>query len=156
MMNAVNSALPGDIFIAAAAVSDWGLAKQQSQKIKKQGASSAPTINLKENQDILKTVATAGENRPALVIGFAAETENLLENARTKLAAKGCDWILANDVSGLSDIIGGDENQVHLIKRSGAEQWPRMSKIELGKKLADEISLTFINNSTSDVAGDVS
>ena len=156
MMNAVNNSGRADIFVAAAAVSDWRMADREKQKIKKQNPGMVPELKLTENPDILKTVATIGISggisgglanspRPALVIGFAAETENLIENARRKLAAKGCDWILANDVSDKTDTFGGDNNQVHLVTRSGVEEWPRMNKRELAKKLAGRIADTFLN-----------
>ena len=148
-VNAINSGGPTDIFVGAAAVSDWRMADIKTQKIKKQTGTSAPEIKLTENPDILKTVAAAGLSnsaRPTLVIGFAAETENLIENARRKLAAKGCDWILANDVSNETDTFGGDDNQVHLVTRSGVEEWPRMNKRKLAKKLAARIAETLLNN----------
>ncbi|MCK5166170.1 MAG: bifunctional phosphopantothenoylcysteine decarboxylase/phosphopantothenate--cysteine ligase CoaBC [Rhodospirillaceae bacterium] len=148
-VNAINSGGPTDIFVGAAAVSDWRMADIKTQKIKKQTGTSAPEIKLTENPDILKTVAAAGLSnsaRPTLVIGFAAETENLIENARRKLAAKGCDWILANDVSNETDTFGGDDNQVHLVTRSGVEEWPRMNKRKLAKKLAAQIAETLLNN----------
>ena len=148
-VNAINSGGPTDIFVGAAAVSDWRMADIKTQKIKKQTGTSVPEIKLTENPDILKTVAAAGLSnsaRPTLVIGFAAETENLIENARRKLAAKGCDWILANDVSNETDTFGGDDNQVHLVTRSGVEEWPRMNKRKLAKKLAAQIAETLLNN----------
>ncbi len=154
MMAAVNNSGCADIFVGAAAVSDWRMADTKKQKIKKQSPGTVPELKLTENPDILKTVATIGISgglsnsaRPQLVIGFAAETENLIENARRKLAAKGCDWILANDVSNETDTFGGDDNQVHLVTRSGVEEWPRMNKRQLAKKLAEKIADTLLDNS---------
>ncbi len=153
MMAAVNEVSTGgpiDIFVGAAAVSDWRIADLAKQKIKKHHGENTPELKLTENPDILKTVATAGLSnsaRPQMVIGFAAETENLIENARRKLAAKGCDWILANDVSNETDTFGGDSNQVHLVSRSGVEEWPCMNKRQLAKKLSARIAETFLNNS---------
>ena len=167
MMAAVNSCGQTDIFVGAAAVSDWRTVDTEKQKIKKQGPGTVPELKLMQNPDILKTVATIGISggisgglsnsaRPMLVIGFAAETENLVENARRKLAAKGCDWILANDVSNETDTFGGNNNQVHLITRSGVEEWPRMNKRELAQKLAQRIADAFLSNSGHASAGNVS
>ncbi|MDH5188665.1 MAG: hypothetical protein OEW37_06875, partial [Rhodospirillaceae bacterium] len=111
---------------------------------------------LVQNPDILKTVATAGAKRPQIVIGFSAETENLVENARRKLAAKGCDWILANDVATGSATFGGDENQITLISRSGIDEWPRMEKRTVAKKLAELIAETLQNNLSLSRSGDAS
>ena len=156
MMAAVNTALPADIFIGAAAVSDWRTASLSEQKIKKQNNAHTPTLDLVQNPDILKTVATAGAKRPQIVIGFSAETENLVENARRKLAAKGCDWILANDVATGSATFGGDENQITLISRSGIDEWPRMEKRTVAKKLAELIAETLQNNLSLSRSGDAS
>jgi len=133
MLGASLKALPADIAICTAAVSDWSPI-YSDQKIKKTG--EAPTITLKENPDILKTIANH-ENRPTLVIGFAAETENLLENAKTKLARKNCDTILANDVS--QNIFGADENHVYLISQSKTQDWQRISKTAIAQKLVEYI-----------------
>ncbi|HZV19999.1 MAG TPA: bifunctional phosphopantothenoylcysteine decarboxylase/phosphopantothenate--cysteine ligase CoaBC, partial [Hyphomicrobiales bacterium] len=133
MLNAVEAALPVDIAIFAAAVSDWRPASVQPGKIKKGGA--APQIKLIENPDILKTIAKRSDNRPALVIGFAAETENVIENATEKLSRKGCDWIVANNVSPASGVFGGERNKVHIVTHSGVESWPAMSKDEVARQL---------------------
>ena len=133
MLDATLSALPADIAIFTAAVSDWSPA-YSDHKIKKTG--EAPKIILKENPDILKTIANH-EHRPTLVIGFAAETENLLENAKTKLTRKNCDAILANDVS--QNIFGADENHVYLMTQSETQDWQRISKTAIAQKLVEYI-----------------
>jgi phosphopantothenoylcysteine decarboxylase / phosphopantothenate---cysteine ligase len=130
MLAAVEAALPADIFIAAAAVADWRIAEATAQKLKK--GARAPVLPLVENPDILARVAR-NPVRPRLVVGFAAETENLIDNARAKLAAKGCDAIIANDVG--DDVLGHDENQVTIVTRGGAETWPRMRKDHVALKL---------------------
>ncbi|MEQ1715401.1 MAG: bifunctional phosphopantothenoylcysteine decarboxylase/phosphopantothenate--cysteine ligase CoaBC [Hyphomicrobium sp.] len=136
MLAAVNAALPADIAIFAAAVADWRVAKPKSEKIKKKaGDSAAPKLKLAENPDILKAIAHDKRNRPALVIGFAAETETVLAHARRKLKSKGCDWIVANDVSPETGIMGGDRNTVHLLTGSGVEDWPDMTKEKVAERL---------------------
>ncbi|MDY0881820.1 bifunctional phosphopantothenoylcysteine decarboxylase/phosphopantothenate--cysteine ligase CoaBC [Dongia soli] len=142
MLGACEAALPVDIAVCAAAVADWRVADASDQKLKKDGSGSAPTLQLATNPDILAGLAAAGAKRPKLVIGFAAETEKLIEHAQGKLARKGCDWIIANDVSSGSGTFGGDSNLVHLITRSGAEAWPRMSKLEIADRLAQRIAET--------------
>ncbi len=137
MAAAVNAALPAAIAICAAAVADWRAQNTADQKIKKSGAT--PSLTLTENPDILKTLSAPGPNRPRLVIGFAAETENLLENATAKRARKNCDWLLANNVS-TPGIMGGADNEILLITAEGAEAWPKMSKKDLAKKLAERIA----------------
>lgn len=137
MHTEVQNTLPADIFIACAAVADWA-PEYTDQKLKK--GSAAPTITFTENPDILKTVSNA-PNRPKLVIGFAAETENLLENASTKREKKGCDWILANDVS--ENVFGQDENHVYLITETTTEDWQAMSKTDIAQKLVIEIEEFF-------------
>ena len=139
MLDACVSALPADVAVCAAAVSDWRVGEIAGQKIKKQGG-GAPTLTLVENPDILATLSV-GNQRPALVIGFAAETEALIANAQGKLAAKGCDWMVANDISG--DVMGGDDNTVHLITHHGVEPWPTMSKQAVAARLADCIAAHF-------------
>ena len=138
------AARPADIVVCAAAVSDWRASDVTSQKIKKQGAKGdnggAPTLTLVENPDILATLSE-GNQRPALVIGFAAETEALIANGQAKLASKGCDWIVANDVSG--DVMGGDDNTVHLITDDGVEDWPTLSKSDVAARLAERIAAHF-------------
>ncbi len=139
MLEACTAALPADIAVCAAAVSDWRADKAAAAKIKKKGG-AAPALALVENPDILATLS-AGNQRPALVVGFAAETEALIANGQGKLKSKGCDWIVANDVSG--DVMGGDDNTVHLITAGGIEDWPRMSKEAVAARLADCIAAHF-------------
>ncbi len=147
MLAAVEAALPADVAVMAAAVSDWRAADESPGKIKKRRGAPPPAIALVENPDILAAVAgAAGNRRPRLVVGFAAETENVIENARAKRAAKGCDWIVANDVSAASDVLGGvlggDENAVHLLRDGdGApESWPPMTKVAVAERLARAIA----------------
>ena len=139
MLAAVEAALPVDGAVFAAAVADWRVASASGSKIKKQ-AGKLPTLEFAENPDILKTVSQMAEGRPGLVVGFAAETDDVIENARAKRARKGCDWIVANDVSPETGIMGGSENAVHLISEDGVEDWPRMGKGEVAKRLAARIA----------------
>ena len=141
MLAAVEAALPADVAIFAAAVADWRVAQASGQKIKK-GAAGTPTLALTENPDILSTVAHMKTKRPALVIGFAAETERVVEHARQKLARKGCDWILANDVSAESGVMGGDLNSIHLVSPDGVESWPTQTKDEVAHMLIERIATT--------------
>ena len=138
MLAACRQALPADIAVCAAAVADWRPAKAAAQKLKKTDQEPAP-IALQRNPDILATLAAAGNQRPRLVVGFAAETENLIANARKKLAAKGCDLIVANDVSTESGTFGGEQNTVHLVSPTGVDSWPRLSKHEVSERLIDAI-----------------
>ncbi|WP_421994660.1 bifunctional phosphopantothenoylcysteine decarboxylase/phosphopantothenate--cysteine ligase CoaBC [Roseococcus sp.] len=140
MLAACEAALPADAAIFAAAVADWRVAQEAGQKMKKEPGADAPTLTMALNPDILATVAKHAV-RPRLVIGFAAETENVVEHARQKLARKGCDWIVANDVSG--DVFGGGENTVHLVSASGVEDWPKMPKEEVAAKLAARVAEFF-------------
>ncbi|MFA5951640.1 MAG: bifunctional phosphopantothenoylcysteine decarboxylase/phosphopantothenate--cysteine ligase CoaBC [Hyphomicrobium sp.] len=135
MLSAVQSALPADIAIFAAAVADWRVAKPGARKLKKGAAKDPPTLALIENSDILKTVAEPGPRRPALVIGFAAETDDVIENAKAKRKSKRCDWIVANDVSPTCGVFGGDVNTVHLVTAAGVEDWPAMSKADVAEAL---------------------
>jgi phosphopantothenoylcysteine decarboxylase / phosphopantothenate---cysteine ligase len=135
MLAATLAALPADIAICAAAVADWRAADEAPQKLKKQPDGSGPALKLAANPDILATVAQPGANRPRLVIGFAAETENLIENAKGKRVRKGADWIVANDVWPGTGAMGGDRTQVHLITAAGVEDWPPMSKDEMAARL---------------------
>jgi phosphopantothenoylcysteine decarboxylase/phosphopantothenate--cysteine ligase len=140
MLAAVEAALPADIAIFAAAVADWRVANAASQKIKKDKSAAAPALEFVENPDVLKTIASRsprGERRPALVIGFAAETENVVEQAKKKRKAKGCDWIVANDVSAEGGAMGGDRNTVHLITARTVESWPAMDKAEVARRLVE-------------------
>lgn len=133
MLAAVEAALPADIAIFAAAVADWRVTEAAPGKLKKSGG-AAPALTLVENPDILATVAALASRRPALVVGFAAETETVIEHARAKLARKGCDLIVANDVGG-TGVMGGDANTVHLVTRAGVETWPTLPKDEVAARL---------------------
>ncbi len=139
MLEAVEKALPADIGIFAAAVADWRVANAGAQKIKKKDG-ALPNLSLTENPDILATVSHLPQNRPALMVGFAAETENVIEHARQKLAKKGCDLILANDVSPGTGVMGGESNTVHLVTRSGVETWPTLSKTEVAERLIAHVA----------------
>ena len=140
MFDAVKANLDVSCAIFAAAVADWRVENVSGSKIKKQNG-ALPELSLSENPDILAHVAQLGTNaRPPLVIGFAAETDDVIENATAKRARKGCDWIVANDVSPETGIMGGRENQVILVTEQGADQWPRLSKGEVAAKLADRIA----------------
>ncbi len=139
MLAEVEKALPADIAIFAAAVADWRVANAGTQKIKKTSA-GMPPLQLVENPDILATISKRTADRPSLVIGFAAETENLLDNATSKLKRKGCDWIVANDVSPASGVMGGDRNTVHIVTRDGVDSWPVMSKEEVAAALVARIA----------------
>lgn len=135
MLAAVEAALPADIAVFAAAVGDWRPAQTRGGKIKKDG-SAVPPLTLVENPDILATISARTENRPGLVVGFAAETDDVLDNARRKLAKKGCDLLVANDVSHEGGVMGGAENTVHLLTRDGGlDTWPKLGKEEVGKRL---------------------
>ncbi len=139
MLRAVKAALPADIAIFAAAVADWRAAETRQEKIKKTGK-AVPELRLAENPDILSTVAHDASRRPRLVIGFAAETENIIENAKEKLARKGCDWIVANDVSPQSGVMGGDINTIHIVTRNEVESFPPQSKDEVAEALVSRIA----------------
>jgi phosphopantothenoylcysteine decarboxylase / phosphopantothenate---cysteine ligase len=139
MRDAVRAALPADAAVFAAAVADWKVVGASSSKIKKQ-AGTLPTLSFEENPDILAEVSQRGEGRPGLVVGFAAETDDVVENATAKRKRKGCDWIVANDVSPATGIMGGSENAVTLISDVEAEVWPRMAKDAVARKLAVRIS----------------
>ncbi len=138
MLAAVEQALPVDIAIFAAAVADWRPRQASQNKIKKQG--KAPTIELVENPDILSTIAHRKSGRPRLVVGFAAETDHVIANAKAKLAKKGCDWILANDVSPETGIMGGDANTIHVVTADGVESWPPQSKNDVARALIARIA----------------
>jgi phosphopantothenoylcysteine decarboxylase / phosphopantothenate---cysteine ligase len=142
MLAACEAALPANIAVMTAAVSDWRPTAPANQKIKKRDNGAKPTISLAENPDILATIAK-GKKRPALVIGFAAETESVVANAKEKLEKKGCDWIIANDVSHEHGVMGGDANTVHFVTKSGVEDWPRLSKTEVASRLARRIASHF-------------
>ena len=139
MLAACERALPADIAVCAAAVADWRVATQATEKLKKTG-SGVPALEMAENPDILATLAAAANTRPGLVIGFAAETENVVTHAQAKREKKGCDWILANDVSPETGTFGGADNTIHLVSAAGVEDWPRMSKTDVADRLAERIS----------------
>lgn len=138
MLAAVEAALPADAAVFAAAVADWRVASAGNSKIKKTG--SAPALTLTENPDILATIARRETGRPRLVVGFAAETDDLLAHARAKRLRKGCDWLVANDVGPGTGVMGGTENKVTLITAEGEESWPRLDKTEVAERLADRIA----------------
>lgn len=139
MMNAVKTALPADVFISVAAVADWRPAESAKLKVKKDKQSEGtPPLMLAENPDILKTVSHMEQGRPELVIGFAAETNDVVENARAKRLRKKCDWIVANDVSG--DVMGGDHNVMTVVTPDTETEWPRLDKQAAARKLAAKIS----------------
>ncbi len=139
MSDAVDAALPVDAGVFAAAVADWRVSSASDQKLKK-SRDGVPALEFAENPDILKRIARMGSGRPVLVVGFAAETDNVIEHATAKRARKGCDWIVANDVSPATGIMGGSENAVILISEQGAEEWPRMGKDDVAKRLAAKIA----------------
>lgn len=140
MLRAVEAALPADIAIFAAAVADWRMASAAAQKIKKSSSSRVPSLALVENPDILSAIAHRTTRRPAIVVGFAAETENVVANAQAKLKSKGCDLIVANDVGSGSEVMGGSRNRVHLISARGVESWPELSKDEVARRLMEYLA----------------
>ncbi len=140
MADAVAAALPADAAVFAAAVADWRVANAAGQKMKKDGTGKPPALEFAENPDILARVAQMGDGRPRLVVGFAAETEHVADHATAKRVRKGCDWIVANDVSPETGIMGGAENAVTLITGQGAESWPRLPKAEVARRLALRIA----------------
>ncbi|WP_171211797.1 bifunctional phosphopantothenoylcysteine decarboxylase/phosphopantothenate--cysteine ligase CoaBC [Ruegeria sp. HKCCA5426] len=139
MFDAVDAALPVDAGVFAAAVADWRVASASDRKLKKT-RDGLPALEFAENPDILKRVAQMNDGRPPLVVGFAAETDNVVEHATAKRKRKGCDWIVANDVSPATGIMGGSENAVVLISDQGSEEWPRMGKDAVAKRLAEKIA----------------
>ncbi|MEJ6392535.1 bifunctional phosphopantothenoylcysteine decarboxylase/phosphopantothenate--cysteine ligase CoaBC [Gymnodinialimonas sp. 2305UL16-5] len=139
MLDAVEAALPADAAVFAAAVADWRVENASESKMKKDGSGQAPALSFAENPDILATISK-GQSRPGLVVGFAAETDDVVANATAKRARKGCDWIVANDVSPETGIMGGDENRIVLISQDGAEDWPRLPKDEVARRLAQRIA----------------
>ncbi|MBB5703089.1 phosphopantothenoylcysteine decarboxylase/phosphopantothenate--cysteine ligase [Ochrobactrum daejeonense] len=142
MQAAIESKLPADAAVMVAAVADWRTESAADQKIKKKPGEGAPTLSMVENPDILAGVGHSAR-RPGLVVGFAAETQDVSENARAKLEKKGADWIVANDVSG--DVMGGDRNSVRILSRSGIEDWPEMSKEQVAEKLAEKIAARLLD-----------
>jgi phosphopantothenoylcysteine decarboxylase/phosphopantothenate--cysteine ligase len=141
MRRAVEAELPADVGIFAAAVGDWRIANMSAEKIKKTSATKVPSLLLTENPDILASIV-AHAKRPKLVVGFAAETENVIENAKAKLGRKGADLIVANDVSQRSGVMGGKRNRVHVISHEGVESWPELSKEEVAARLMDRVAET--------------
>ncbi len=140
MLEAVEKALPADVAVFAAAVADWRVAEPNRRKIKKDA--DVPKLVLAENPDILATIGSRKSDRPTLVIGFAAETEHVVENAKRKLARKHCDWLLANDVSEGTGIMGGESNRIHLVTADGVETWPMQPKHEVARMLVSRIAAT--------------
>jgi phosphopantothenoylcysteine decarboxylase/phosphopantothenate--cysteine ligase len=139
MLAACESALPADVAVMTAAVADWRPEIAANNKMKKEKDAAVPALRLVENPDVLATLAKH-KQRPHLLIGFAAETDNVIAHAQAKLAKKGCDWIVANDVSPASGVMGGDRNTVHIVTRGGVEDWPEMDKREVGSRLAARIA----------------
>jgi phosphopantothenoylcysteine decarboxylase/phosphopantothenate--cysteine ligase len=140
MLAACRAALPADVAVCAAAVADWGVKTPAGQKIKKIAGGAPPVIELCPNPDILAELSAATPERPRLVVGFAAETENLVAHAQDKRARKGCDWIVANDVSPAIGTFGGDTNQVHLITADACDSWPALDKRQVAARLAHRIA----------------
>jgi len=144
MLAACETALPADIAVCAAAVADWRVAGEAEQKVKKDGSGQPPALILVENADILATLSQLNGGRPGMVVGFAAETEKVVDHAKGKRTRKGCDWIVANDVGAGTGVMGGDENTVHLITAQGVEDWPTMSKdavaVALARRIADHFA----------------
>lgn len=152
MLNACETALPADIFVCAAAVSDWTPVQAQTNKIKKTSATSVPELQLKQTTDILKHISNHPTKRPRLVVGFAAETQDLIQNAQKKLLSKGCDVIIANEVgkstNGQEKTFGADENQIHLITHNDNERWMRASKRDIAQRLIGKIITIMDENET--------
>ena len=144
MLAACEKALPADAAVCVAAVADWRVKTAAKQKLKKNGA-GPPVLEFAENPDILKTLSKPGNKRPQLVIGFAAETENIVENAVAKRKSKKCDWLLANDVSPATGTFGGDANTIHLVTADTDEAWPTMTKQQVADRLAGQIAAYFGN-----------
>jgi phosphopantothenoylcysteine decarboxylase/phosphopantothenate--cysteine ligase len=144
MRDAVMGTLPADAAVFAAAVADWRVTSASDSKIKKDGSGAMASLDFAENPDILAAVAQRAEGRPGLVVGFAAETDDVVANATAKRARKGCDWIVANDVRPETGIMGGSENAITLITEGGAETWPRMGKDAVARALADRIAAALI------------
>ncbi len=149
MLAACRSALPADGAIAAAAVSDWRPTMVSAQKLKKRAGDPPPTLALSENPDILASLAAPGPDRPRLVVGFAAETESVIPHAEAKRRRKGCDWILANDVSPGTGAFGGDCNTLHVVTQDGVETWPSATKDVLARHLVDRIVAYFTDGAVS-------
>jgi phosphopantothenoylcysteine decarboxylase/phosphopantothenate--cysteine ligase len=147
MLDAVETALPADAFISVAAVADWRPASRADTKMKKTKLDKGlPPLDLVENPDILKTICSQTSNRPELIVGFAAETNDVIKHAKAKRLRKGCDWIVANDVSG--DVMGGDRNRMILVTDNGETEWPEMPKTEAADRLADAIADALLSSKT--------
>jgi phosphopantothenoylcysteine decarboxylase/phosphopantothenate--cysteine ligase len=144
MLDVCQAALPADVAVFAAAVADWRVASAATGKLKKVAGGAPPALDLVPNPDILATIAQAGPRRPRLVIGFAAETDDLIANAQSKRARKNADWIVANDVSPATGIMGGEENEVRLVTADGVEDWPRLGKQEVARRLAARIASALV------------
>jgi phosphopantothenoylcysteine decarboxylase/phosphopantothenate--cysteine ligase len=140
MKDAVDASLPADAAVFAAAVADWRIENASGSKMKKDGSGNAPALEFSENPDILAGVSQMKKGRPKLVVGFAAETDDVEANATAKRTRKGCDWIVANDVSPETGIMGGSENAVTIISEGGAEAWPRLTKDQVAAKIAAKIA----------------
>ena len=140
MRDAVEAALPADAAVMAAAVADWRVTNSAERKMKKDGSGRPPALEMAENPDILAWISGLDWQRPKLVVGFAAETHDVIDHATAKRARKGCDWIVANDVSPATGIMGGTENAVTLIRADGAREWPRMGKDQVARRLAQDIA----------------
>lgn len=140
MLAAVTAALPVDAAVMAAAVADWRVANASGSKMKKDGSGKAPGLEFAENPDILATISRPGPQRPTLVVGFAAETDDVIAHATAKRARKGCDWIVANDVRPDTGIMGGSANAVTILSEAGVESWPMMPKEEVARRLAARIA----------------
>ena len=143
MLKLCEDELPADIAIFAAAVADWRVETVASEKMKK-GSNGPPQLTLAENPDILRTIATRKAGRPKIVVGFAAETEHVIQHATEKLGRKGCDVIVANDVSPESGVFGGDRNKVHLVTRNNVESWPEMTKREVAQRLMEQLAAMLV------------
>ena len=143
MHDAAMGALPADIAVCAAAVADWRPAAAGERKIKKRDDGTPPALDMVENPDILRCLSAAGNQRPALVVGFAAETDDVVDNAVSKRDRKGCDWIVANDVSPATGTFGGDDNTVHLVTAEGVDDWPALAKTDVAARLAERIAQHF-------------
>ncbi len=143
MLAACMAALPADIAVCAAAVADWRVDAASPGKLKKEPGGTPPALRLVPNPDILATLAAAGPGRPRLVVGFAAETDDMLAHAQAKLARKGCDWIVANDVRPETGVMGGAANEIHLVTRAGVEHWPLLPKAEVAARLARRVAEVF-------------
>jgi phosphopantothenoylcysteine decarboxylase/phosphopantothenate--cysteine ligase len=152
MLEACLAAGKVDVAVCAAAVADWKMARPASAKIKKQPGAAPPALELTPNPDILATLSKRGPNRPTLVVGFAAETENLVANAVEKRTRKGCDWIVANDVSPATGTFGGERNTVHLITAEGVQAWPTLSKDKVAMQLAGAIALSLTRPRSAEAA----